>query len=274
MYGLYLTLVLFSLGNVTNCKPSFEPHCSKFDYDEKLLEKMVRMEHANEVMFKNVEDFKDQAKRNLDSGMEGLEERVMQKMGQLEDANEVVLENVKEFTDTTKQNLETLQKELDKKLSNITSLDEPSSKSSKTQTAYGFLAYWLTNLSPAESEAIVFSRTIFDKGSVYNNITGKFTAPVPGVYHLTASLCATSGSWIRLQFMADGARIGAFIVGDRDWFTCSSGSAIAFLEKGSTVWLRRVNVHSNTEKFANNNSDYFHSFTGLLIHETHPDSDN
>lgn len=153
-------------------------------------------------------------------------------------------------------------------------ISEPSSKSSKTQTAYGFLAYWLTNLSPAESEAIVFSRTIFDKGSVYNNITGKFTAPVPGVYLLTASLCATSGSWIRLQFMADGARIGAFIVGDRDWFTCSSGSAIAFLEKGSTVWLRRVNVHNNTEKFANNNSDYFHSFTGLLIHETHPDSDN
>ena len=114
--------MLLSLGNITLCRPSFEPHCSRFDYDEKLLEKMVRMEHANEVMFTNVEDFKNQAKQNLDSGLEGLEERVMQKIGQMEHTNEVMFNNAKEFTDKTTKYLETLKKDLDEKLANITSL--------------------------------------------------------------------------------------------------------------------------------------------------------
>lgn len=221
---LFLAFALFSLGKIAFCRPSLEPQCSRFDYDEKILEKMVRMEHANELM----------------------------------------LEDIKGFTDQTKRHLESMEKGLEDNLARIVSLEEHDSIAPNTPMSYAFSAYWLTNTSPAKNEVIIFTRTIFDKGGVYNNSTGKFTAPVSGIYLFTATLCPynTKDTWV--HFVSNGNRIGAFMAGDKVWNTCSSGSTIASLQKGANVWIRGIIIRSGTV-FRNNDNQSFNGFAGSLL---------
>ena len=44
-----------------------EPRCSKFHYDEQLLEKMIRMEHSSNLMMEEFRALKAQASSDLDS---------------------------------------------------------------------------------------------------------------------------------------------------------------------------------------------------------------
>lgn len=149
----------------------------------------------------------------------------------------------------------------------IVYVSEADSTSRKTRKAYSFSAYWLSDTSPANNDAIVFTRTLYDTGNVYNNRTGKFTAPVTGIYIFTATLCISSSSWMTLQFVADGTRIGAFAAGDANYWTCSSGSATALLLKGSAVWLRAHDTNAG-ERLVNNGDNAFNGFTGTMIYET------
>lgn len=222
-----LVFIVFSLGKTIVCRPSLEPKCSRFDYEEKMLEKMVRMEHANEQLF----------------------------------------DNVKEFTDQTKNRLESVEKGLEDNSANIASLKERSSasfNSRRTHGTYAFSAYFLTDRTPTKNEAVVFTKTLFDRDGVYNNSTGKFTAPVDGVYLFTASLCTPPNKDVWLHFVADGTKIGALMTGDKYWNTCSSGSAITFLSKRSNVWLSPVSVSSGIS-FNNNEQSYFNGFAGALL---------
>lgn len=144
---------------------------------------------------------------------------------------------------------------------------ETESNSRKTGKAYSFSAHWLSSTSPANNDVIIFTRTLYDKGNVYNNTTGKFTTPVTGIYLFTAALCIKPNTWMNLQFMADGTRIGEFVAGDKYWSICSSGSATAPLSKGSVVWLRAHSVDYG-EKLWNSDDNGFNGFTGTLVYET------
>ena len=46
------------------CMADIEPKCSKFDFEEKLLEKMVRMEHQNKVMMEDFMKISQQVKED------------------------------------------------------------------------------------------------------------------------------------------------------------------------------------------------------------------
>ena len=50
-----ISVIIFLLQTELSCHV-IEPKCSKFDYEEKLLEKMVRLEHSTNNM---MEEFKD-----------------------------------------------------------------------------------------------------------------------------------------------------------------------------------------------------------------------
>ena len=49
----------------SECLPVEEPKCSKFDFEEKLLEKMVRMEHSGGVMMKEFQEIAASVKDDL-----------------------------------------------------------------------------------------------------------------------------------------------------------------------------------------------------------------
>ena len=58
--------------NVARCDA--EPRCSKFDFEEKLLEKVVRMEHATNVMMEQFKELSMEVKDSLHKIKENFEE--------------------------------------------------------------------------------------------------------------------------------------------------------------------------------------------------------
>ena len=62
---------LFVLFLITGCTKihcyvvDVEPKCSKFDFEEKLLEKMVRLEHSTEIMMKRFHNLHEKVENNL-----------------------------------------------------------------------------------------------------------------------------------------------------------------------------------------------------------------
>ena len=59
--------IIIILVRCSECLPLDEPKCSKFDFEEKLLEKMVRMEHSGGVMMKEFREIATNVKDGLES---------------------------------------------------------------------------------------------------------------------------------------------------------------------------------------------------------------
>ena len=57
----------FMLLVCSECLQVEEPKCSKFDFEEKLLEKMVRMEHSGGVMMKEFQEIAANVKVSLET---------------------------------------------------------------------------------------------------------------------------------------------------------------------------------------------------------------
>ena len=60
-------IIAFMLLDCSECLPVEEPKCSKFDFEEKLLEKMVRMEHSGGVMMKEFQEIAANVKVSLET---------------------------------------------------------------------------------------------------------------------------------------------------------------------------------------------------------------
>ena len=62
-------LVLFIIAGYTRVHCHYmagnEPKCSKFDFEEKVLEKMVRMEHSSEIMMERFNDLFERVENSL-----------------------------------------------------------------------------------------------------------------------------------------------------------------------------------------------------------------
>ena len=130
--------------------------------------------------------------------------------------------------------------------------------------SHAFSAYWLSEIDPTPPEDLIFTRTLLDTDSVYNNRTGKFTVQHSGVYIFFATLCAFGGQWVWVEFHNEETFIGKMYTGDNSYTTCSSGSAIARLQAGKQVSIRVTRASSGTV-FYNSEKEAINSFSGHLI---------
>ena len=104
-------------------------------------------------------------------------------------------------------------------------------------SSYAFSAYWLSYYDFETLNAVLrFSRILFDEEDTYDSSTGKYIVPVTGVYTFISQLCLGGDNYAAVHFVADGSRIGAFDIHNNS--TCSSGTALAKLEKGRQFWLQ------------------------------------
>ena len=132
------------------------------------------------------------------------------------------------------------------------------------RSTYAFSVYNLSESFLTYAEPVVFGRKLLDEGGLYDTSTGKYNVPVSGLYFFTANLCTTNNDYASVKFVADGTRLGAFNFGDAIWNLCSTGSAIAKLQKNTKVWLKTVaGFVANTEEI----DGRFNYFSGYLINE-------
>ena len=233
-----------------------EPQCSsRFDYEYKVVQKLVDLENfkteQNEINKQLMRRNKD-----LETEIENLrnssKEAILNLQSECKEAN-------KEF----KANLEVANNAIEAlatKVENLSNLP----KDGASRHFYGFSAYQCSTTRLLKGSTIVLTRTRLNEDSVYNSGAGQFTAPVSGVYVFHATLCTnTGGSFIYVAFMADGEVIGRFSTNDNALDICTSGSALARLQKGNKVYLQVTLVSSGT--VLRDDSNHMNSLSGFFV---------
>ncbi|XP_052789272.1 uncharacterized protein LOC128223871 [Mya arenaria] len=232
-----------------------EPRCySRFDYEEKMLEKMVKTEIKNgELLVKlealerrlaNVESKVDNSVKEV----EGLEmkhdsekEETVKWVQDLKKAHDSLQSELEDFENTTKsyldeqgRSLEVYDQRLDAMFRNMTE--------SKHHSPVAFFATLPSSFTTsASSQTIVFNSLVTDVGGGYNSGTGVFTAPVDGLYVLSASVMvdlSTSTTSAHISINKNGSHVVYLYVNDSDGnYETGVGTVILSLQVGDTVKL-------------------------------------
>lgn len=220
---------------------------SRFDYEYKVLQKLVDLENANREQNQRIAEL---TKKNSDLETE------------IKDVKNVSSE-YKEANMELEAALEVERNAIQSLTSRVENLSS-SSNYNDQRSFYGFSAYESTSSTVPKGSTIVLRHTRLNEGGCYNIGTGHFTAPVDGIYIFHATLCIKPDSkFIFVAFMAEEEVVGRFASNDKDYNSCHSGSALARLQKGNRVFLRVTVVSSGPTLF----DDYKHmnSFAGFLV---------
>lgn len=103
-----------------------------------------------------------------------------------------------------------------------------------------FHAILSTRLTNVPTNAIIkFGNVLVNNGSGYNPITGKFTAPLDGVYSFSWTYCTNKGSNAYLGRYVDGELITLTSNdGQTSAWKNTSGHLVTKLKKGSQFWVQ------------------------------------
>ncbi|WAR31332.1 CAPR2-like protein [Mya arenaria] len=242
-----------------------EPRCySRFDYEEKMLEKMVRTEvkmeelhgklEALETRQTNVEiemdtstnKIQDQIKKHdteiemSAKGTQHLEERYKSLQTELENTT-------KSYFNSREKSLEKFDQRLDAMSKNISESMHPSPAAFFATLSSGF-----TTSSSAQS--LVFNNVVTDVGGGYNPGTGVFTAPVDGLYVFSASVMVqmtTSATFAHIRIKKNDSHVAYLYVNDSDGnYETGMGTVTLSLQVGDTVKLT-----------CNESGRYIHSYS-------------
>ena len=120
-----------------------------------------------------------------------------------------------------------------------------------------FQAEQISNSSYSPNEVVIFQRITSNAGSGYNSSTGKFTAPVAGLYAFTKQIC-TGGDAAFTSFVHNVQTVLASMTNPN---ACSSAQIFVSMTSGDQVWVQTT---LNSDLFSN----YYRqtNFAGALIH--------
>ncbi|PVD20959.1 hypothetical protein C0Q70_19122 [Pomacea canaliculata] len=112
----------------------------------------------------------------------------------------------------------------------------------------------------SETEVIVFDEIVINNANAYDPSTGKFTSPLPGVYHFEATILSGFNTSIETMIVHNGDEVSRLYSGAFNNRGVGSNSVVLNMRQGDDVW---VSVFFG-------NGDYVHgqwsTFTGHLVH--------
>ncbi|XP_060582039.1 heavy metal-binding protein HIP-like [Ruditapes philippinarum] len=230
---------------------SSEPHCSKFHYEEKMLEKMIRTEILVENMKKQIDD---------------METRITGALAKLSEDTATWKGEIETMQESSKTNLITLQEkaksELDKNMQAVQDL-----KDKVVSPNIAFHAKNIKNGSPANGETIVFTDILLNLGESYNTDTGVFTVPLGGIYLFTVQLCIDQSKRIDYGLVVDGVYMD--IARHQDNYSsvcCFKLTTTIPVQSGKKVWVKVISQTSSGQILFHTDTNYWTSFSGVLIH--------
>ncbi|KAL4222479.1 hypothetical protein ACF0H5_018518 [Mactra antiquata] len=216
-----------------------EPQCSKFDYEEKTLAKMIRTEILVEQVMSDIKQLKQQTNDAVTS-MESMKTELRESIQSMHVENALKLE---EYNNTIMKWKDRL----------------------KIKPDVVFLARDPTTQSPSHGSTIIFGTTMYDVSKSYDNSSGTFTVPVAGVYAFTAQMCLNTGynNHIYHAIVADGQIVSNSLTYDGDTRFCNTAQAFVVLEQAQTVYVSAL--HTSSTPLRENHSREWCTFSGVLI---------
>ncbi|XP_060554034.1 heavy metal-binding protein HIP-like isoform X3 [Ruditapes philippinarum] len=240
---------IFFLSYLLTCAKSEEPHCSKYDFEEKVLEKMVRMEFQMERMKSEMEQTVKSVDRKLNEMVEKQEKHTLS----IKTTQEKFDETIEALQNKTSEIIDTKLKELQILKDQIV-----------TPTV-AFKARLNVATAAPVGQAIVFPRVLFNEGDVYSSQTGKFTAATNGTYLFNIALCVHGSKYLHVDIMVDGVAYTRTIIKDTDNVHCHTADTVAVLKTGQNVWVQpSISASGNVIYQA---STIWNTFSGVLIHK-------
>ncbi|VDH94277.1 Hypothetical predicted protein [Mytilus galloprovincialis] len=115
------------------------------------------------------------------------------------------------------------------------------------------------------NQAVVYNEVLLNKGDAYNRYHGHFTAPVRGIYLLSASMLVKQvGKHVLLDMVHNGVTIAVLRSGSY-YYTQSSRSFPVMLQRGDQVWMRTSSTSSIGYTLIGKAHSMYNSFSGVLL---------
>ncbi|XP_060582042.1 uncharacterized protein LOC132738551 isoform X3 [Ruditapes philippinarum] len=254
------TYLIILLTVITAC--SSEPHCSKFHYEEKLLEKMVR----TEILVENMKKHLDDIEARVTGALAKLKEDTTTWKGEIEEMQENSKTNLVTLQETSKASLITLQEkaknELDKNMQALQDL-----KDKVVSPNIAFHAKNVKNDKPVTGTTIVFTDILLNLGESYNTNTGVFTVPLGGIYLFTVQLCIDQSKYIDTGLVVDNVYMDVARHRDNYYSVCCYKLTTTIsVQSGNRVWVKVINEPNSGSILYHSDTNYWTSFSGVLIH--------
>ncbi|XP_052764560.1 complement C1q-like protein 4 [Mya arenaria] len=248
MTGLLQLLLLVS--TTLASEPSY-PACSKYDYDEKVLERMIRMEFAFEQDLTRLKNENKRLSAVVDTLMDQQEHAERRLVSRIED-----VESKQTSTELVLANSNNTLEKISAAVDNM--------KDHVATPPVNFLARSPQTSSLSKGEVIVYTTVETNQGNGYSRTTGTFTAPAQGLYLFFMHTCTASTKLAFLHIVKEGSVLIGSVHYDQDQYTCSSSQVFVQLDVGENVWVQCSSGNSNIQLF--DNIFYWTSFGGGLIH--------
>ncbi|XP_045206887.2 EMILIN-2-like [Mercenaria mercenaria] len=237
-FVLAVTAIHYSLAYNSECE------CSKIPLEERLLEKMVRIEFSLEQMEKQLYKTQDSVSR--------LEEEQNRRSEGFPDTILAKIENVS-------AKMENFSVTMENKTAELAILEER-----VRVPLVAFSAYNPDDKSPSVNQVLVFKVNPLNEGTGYNPKTGVFTAPVKGLYQFSAHMCTHPDNYIVYAIVRDDEIVALSTQWDSSG-GCSSVNALATINAGQGVKVKCILTSGSVQIFENQHRR--NSFSGVLLHK-------
>ncbi|WAQ95331.1 hypothetical protein MAR_028021 [Mya arenaria] len=203
-----------------------EPECSRFHYEEKTLEKMVRLEFLVEQFKVEMDNFR-------------IEKKVILNEIRKDVSNEIA--KLRQSVEVDKATHADALSEMEKVYTNLTEVHRA--------------------LQQLQGDVLIFFETVQDTDGTYNNRTGRFVAPVSGTYVLTAHLCSASGNTIKFALRNNGVVVARSSVYNEH--NCNSLEAFVKVDTGHEMY---VTVSNSGVNIYQDDTTRWNTFSARLFH--------
>lgn len=131
-----------------------------------------------------------------------------------------------------------------------------------TQKKVAFFAGLTENFGPVtEHTDIVFDRVITNIGSAYSPSTGRFTAPVNGVFQFNVIVSAQGRQKAAVMVLKNGEMVATVWAESIPYWATSSNIAVLSLDRGDQVWLLLLTRASYLHGYM------YTTFSGFIVFE-------
>lgn len=224
-----------------------EPHCSKFDFEEKVLDKMVRMEFEMERM-----------KQEMQKATE-----TVRKMNRQVEMNVDIFNKKKKEIDDQIRQLENFKEKLSNDVKHEFQVELANFKEVQ-RNPVAFKARSNANINVQSGQTFVFPIMILDVGGGYDSTSGVFTAPVNGTYLFTTAFCVLNQMGFVWAIMVNGKQHSATTTNGDANYGCHSSDTNAVLIAGQKVWVQQL--LGNTGEIIIHSAHYrWNTFSGTLV---------
>ncbi|XP_052764445.1 uncharacterized protein LOC128206180 [Mya arenaria] len=234
MYVFTLSLVVIL---VTQQISGFkEPECSRYHYEEQILERVVRMGMEFEYQKKDVTNILETVAAKLDTFSNELQV--------LKRENEELKNNLKDEVQISISDLEKIKEKM-------------------FLPVVFFNSKTVADTTIKAGHTIVFTETMVNDGNGYDNTTGIFTAPEDGIYLVSLHVCVKNKQNLYYGLVIDGKDSLRGEMYEHYAYSCNSVQQLLTIKAGNRVWIQ---VYAN-DVVLHQSASHWNMFSALLLNK-------